>query len=289
MPEEQKPNPNFGFDSIDAEMGPPGAVEPPEGMEPEPEPAPQPTPEPKAAAPITPGDPGMDYFARMQEWDRQKAAEEDRRKANEKAAADWLAKWDTAFKPVATPEDTQKLVLEDEALLRHLNERDARNERIQRQLLDELIAARRDAWQMVQSMQADAASAAVQMQSVSAQVGAQLRSEGFADVDEAMSEADKALRANPQQYLSYRTNPQAFDAAVRFVISNRKGDRARPAARQAAAPVAPSGSLPYTPGQPTSPQSATAAPVSRRAITAAERAMGIKIRPETIQRFGGGR
>ena len=226
---------------------------------------------------------GMDFFERMAQVDAEReqaryyqAAEGQRREMNRQRWAEIHTP-----PPLPTGEDAEKLVIDPDAVIDLVR----KNQEWTRNLVGAYGSAmsqlREETSQTIAQSQTNTTYATIAAGRVSNMVASRLADEGFENVDQAMEEADQALASDPNRYLSYRTSPEHFEQAVRYVLGQREGRAERaPRARVASGPA-----LPYTPGAPTS-SSAASAGISRDDIARAQRLLGHKFSSNALRKAG---
>lgn len=259
------------FDSVGEE---PAASEPKVETKPEPAAVPQ-------------GPQGANFFENLAAFDAQKeqarlAREEQMRRAEENRA-----RWEKMYEPPAPPVEKDKLVLEPDALLGYIQQNQKWTADMMRAHANAMAQMRNESYQYAAQMRAEAALAAQQMSRVTNSVAGKLRAEGFEDeqIEALLTEADQALATDPNRYLDYRTSPQHFEGAVRFMASQRGAAPVRHA-EATQRPVAFGPTLPYNSSAPTSASAALPSGMTREDIARAQRAFGVKIDPKRLAQAG---
>jgi hypothetical protein len=196
----------------------------------------------------------------------------------------WKA-WQDTYTPPALPtskDDLDKLVLDPQALAGVLRAQNEWAQRAFQATQNAIVQTRAETMQAFQANQAQAAAMAARAVEVGQETANQLREEGFGDADirTAMAQTDQALQSNPASYAAARLDPNGFSAAVAYTLRSR-GVKPTPGQR-----VASGGGIGYSPSAPTQTYDPRSQPVRSQAIAAAERALGVRITPEDLQRAG---
>ncbi len=157
--------------------------------------------------------------------------------------------------------------------------------RVAQALHGAILQARNDIGQNQAVTMSQGMFAALRAMQVTQSVEDKLYAQGFdaEQVRTAIGWADEALQRDPARYPMFRTDEENFLAATGFALTQMNAQRSPAQARAAnpGRPLARIGGARYTPSTPAT--SAGDGPtVAREAIDAVERAMKIKIRPETL-------
>lgn len=224
-----------------------------------------------AAAPATPQPSLADQMAIIEQRREQQAK-------REQAEKELQSKWEEAWKPLPRPENAKDLTYDHEALLAHLDKRDAAwAERIklltdlQRQELDlKVQAANTAAWEARSQVAADAGAR-------------KLAEKGWAVEPAVLQEVEEVFRGNPQAYWQLKTNPEAYVIAAEHVL-RAKGKN--PSEVRAGGTVStPNPSAAYTPSVRNEPGSTSTSASRAAALRKMQETMGISLRDEYRKRY----